>query len=138
MEAVNPEIAALQQMQDPASSGATLHNQAVIFELSQQIGIIGGDPLKALDAVSRHSDDSPRDGHCSENDCIYFNDRLQFAVSNDGITRPVVSCVATSGSSSVVPRTPAEPHPHQAATIIITATLPNPGYGVLWDPRFCF
>ena len=107
MAAVNPEIAALQQMQDPASTDADLHNQAVIMELSQQISIVGGDPVIALDAVPGDFGEPSGVGH-SCNDCIYANKGWQFAVSNDEITRHVVSCVATGESSSIAPRAPAE------------------------------
>lgn len=132
MEAVNPEIAALQQMQDPASTGAASHNQAIILELSRQISIVGGDPVEALDAVPEDSSDTPGVGRpCSGSDCIYFNDRSQFSVSNDEITRYVVGCVATSGSSSFAPRTPAEPDSRQAATIAITTTVSNSWYEVV-------
>ena len=136
MQAVNPEIAALQQMQDPASTGATLHNQAVILELSRQIGIVGGDPVEALDAVPDDPTDTP--GHpCNESGCIHSNNRSQFAVSNDEITQYVVGCVATSASSSITPQTPAEPHSHQTATIAITATVSNPRYEAVWLSQFC-
>jgi len=132
MEAVNPEIAALQQMQDPISTGATSHNHAVILELSRQISIVGGDPFKALDAVPDDASDAPGAGHqCNESDCIYPNKRSQFAISSDEITRYVVSCVATSGSSSIAPQTPAEPHCHQTATIAITTAVSNPWYEVV-------
>lgn len=99
MEAVNPEIAALQQMQDPASIGATLYNQAIILELSRQISTIGGDPLKALDAVLENSSDTVGVGHeCNEDPCIYSNNRSQFTVSRDGMFQYVVRCITTSGS----------------------------------------
>ena len=108
LEAVNPEVAALQQMQDPASTGATPHNQAVILELSLQIGIIGGDPLQALDAVPEDSSSTPAVGRsCSGNNCVYSKKGLQFAVSNDEITRYVMGCVAGGESSSITPQAPA-------------------------------
>lgn len=50
VEAVNPEIAALQQHQDPASDGAAETNKAVTLELATQIGSIGGEPAEALKA----------------------------------------------------------------------------------------
>ena len=99
MEAVNPEIAALQQMQDPASIGATLYNQAIILELSRQIGTVGGDPFKALDAVLENSSDTVGVGRpCNEDSCIYSNNRSQFTVSREGVVQYVMRCFTTSGS----------------------------------------
>jgi hypothetical protein len=46
--AANPEIAALSQHQDPASSGAAATNKAIVLELAKQIATVGGDPQTAL------------------------------------------------------------------------------------------
>ncbi len=46
--AVNTEIQAVQQHQDPASSGAAAHNKAVVLALAQQLASIGADPQEAL------------------------------------------------------------------------------------------
>ncbi|KAF9016883.1 hypothetical protein BDZ89DRAFT_961548 [Hymenopellis radicata] len=46
--AVNPEIAALQQHQDPASTGAAATNKAIVLELAKQIAAVGGDAQLAL------------------------------------------------------------------------------------------
>lgn len=48
IQAVNPEIAAITQHQDPASQAAAEKNKAVVLELAKQISAIGGDPLEAL------------------------------------------------------------------------------------------
>ncbi len=48
IKAVNPEIAALQQHQDPASDGAAALNKQIALVLAQQIASVGGDPLLAL------------------------------------------------------------------------------------------
>ncbi|KAF2835127.1 hypothetical protein M501DRAFT_942727 [Patellaria atrata CBS 101060] len=50
LEAVNPEIAALTQHQDPASDNAAEENKAITLELARQIASIGGDPQDALKA----------------------------------------------------------------------------------------
>ncbi|KAF2260768.1 hypothetical protein CC78DRAFT_536160 [Lojkania enalia] len=50
IQAVNPEIAALQQHQDPASDGAAELNKEITLELARQIASIGGNPLDALEA----------------------------------------------------------------------------------------
>ncbi|KAJ7119816.1 hypothetical protein C8R44DRAFT_788896 [Mycena epipterygia] len=46
--AVNPEIAAIQQHQDPASPNAAATNKAIVLELAKQIAAVGGDPQDAL------------------------------------------------------------------------------------------
>ncbi|KAF7975603.1 hypothetical protein HWV62_9177 [Athelia sp. TMB] len=46
--AVNPEIAAISQHQDPASTGAAAINKAIVLELAKQIAAVGGDPQLAL------------------------------------------------------------------------------------------
>jgi hypothetical protein len=49
-KAVNAEIAAITQIQDPASDGAKEGNRAIILSLAKQLQSIGSDPLQALDA----------------------------------------------------------------------------------------
>lgn len=46
--AVNPEIAAVQQHQDPASTGAAATNKAVVLALAKQLSSIGANPQDAL------------------------------------------------------------------------------------------
>ena len=46
--AVNPEIAAVSQHQDPASDGAADTNKAIVLQLAIQINTIGGDPNDAI------------------------------------------------------------------------------------------
>lgn len=46
--AINPEIGAISQHQDPASPDAATTNKAIVLSLAQQIASIGGDPLQAL------------------------------------------------------------------------------------------
>lgn len=48
--AVNPEIAAITQIQDPASAGAAEGNNAITLELAKQLKSVGADPLLALEA----------------------------------------------------------------------------------------
>ena len=48
IKAINPEIAAIQQHQDPASAGAAAGNKAIALELAKQIASIGGNPQDAL------------------------------------------------------------------------------------------
>ncbi|RFU31021.1 hypothetical protein B7463_g5303, partial [Scytalidium lignicola] len=46
--AVNPEIAAISQHQDPASANAAAINKAIVLELAKQLASIGANPLDAL------------------------------------------------------------------------------------------
>lgn len=48
--AVNPEIAALTQHQDPAADGAAAGNKAIVLELAKQLASIGADPQLALES----------------------------------------------------------------------------------------
>jgi hypothetical protein len=48
VKAVNPEIAAISQHQDPASPGAAAINNAIALTLAKQIATIGGNPQDAL------------------------------------------------------------------------------------------
>ncbi|OJD21670.1 hypothetical protein ACJ73_06990 [Blastomyces percursus] len=50
IEAVNPEIAAITQHQDPASAGAAEINKQIALDLAVQIASIGGDPLLAIES----------------------------------------------------------------------------------------
>ncbi|KAJ8106845.1 hypothetical protein OPT61_g9275 [Boeremia exigua] len=50
IQAVNPEIAALQQHQDPAGDGAQALNKQIAEELARQIASVGGDPTLANEA----------------------------------------------------------------------------------------
>ncbi|TEY39213.1 hypothetical protein BOTCAL_0467g00110 [Botryotinia calthae] len=46
--AVNPEIQAVQQHQDPASPNAAATNKAIVLSLAKQLAAIGADPQEAL------------------------------------------------------------------------------------------
>jgi len=46
--AVNPEIQAVQQHQDPASANAATVNKNIVLALAQQLAAIGADPQEAL------------------------------------------------------------------------------------------
>ena len=46
--AVNPEIQAVQQHQDPASPNAASINKAIVLALAKQLASIGADPQEAL------------------------------------------------------------------------------------------
>ena len=99
MTAVNPEIAALVQHQDPASEGAADHNRAVVLELARQISLIGGNPTRATDAGTFAPGVGGNRNSCNESNCIYEQNRLQKLVSNDEIASYVSQCVSTRESS---------------------------------------
>jgi hypothetical protein len=103
MRAVNPEIAALEQHQDPASSNAANHNRAVVLELARQIHLIGGNVTLATDAGTFApgvaGDITGKGNTCDDPDCIYKDGRLQKLVSNDEIMAYVSQCVATGALS---------------------------------------
>lgn len=79
IQAVNPEIAAISQHQDPASNGAAAINKAIVLELAKQIQAVGGDPQDALKsgtfAPGSLSDDTGKGNTCdTTNDpvgCIF-------------------------------------------------------------------
>ncbi len=48
--AVNPEIAALSQHQDPASNNAAAINKGIALTLAKQLASVGADPLLALES----------------------------------------------------------------------------------------
>jgi hypothetical protein len=101
MTAVNPEIAALLQHQDPASDGAADHNRAVVLELARQISLIGGNVTLATDAgtFAPGTEGDSKGNSCNQSDCIYEQNRLQRLVSNDEIASYVSQCVDTRESS---------------------------------------
>lgn len=109
--AVNPEIAAVQQHQDPASTGAAAHNKAAVLALAVQLASIGADPQEALlsgtFAPGSTSDNTGAGNTCDTADdepgCIFTQNLLvddataaeiDAAVSSAGVS------VSTSGSSS--------------------------------------
>jgi len=69
--AVNPEIAALTQHQDPASDGAADNNKAVALELAIQIASVGGDPQIAIKSGTFAPGD-PNDLTGKGNTCEYY------------------------------------------------------------------
>jgi hypothetical protein len=104
LRAANPEIAALEQHQDPASPDATPHNRAVVLELARQLSLIGGNATMAIEAGTfapgSNNDFAGKGNTCDTPDCIYENGLLQKLVSNDEISAYVSKCVATGESLS--------------------------------------
>ncbi|KAM7198424.1 hypothetical protein V8F20_006185 [Naviculisporaceae sp. PSN 640] len=94
--AVNPEIAALTQHQDPASPEAA-GNADIELELARQIAALGGDPLLALNSATfppgEIGDPTGAGNTCNELDdpvgCIFTLNLLTPAVSEDDILAAV-------------------------------------------------
>ena len=104
--AVNPEIAALQQHQDPASTGAAQINIDITINLAIQISCIGGDPTLALQAGTfapgQIGDPTAAGNTCDDaNDadgCIFTQNLLVEDVSVDEITAAIGSAVCGTGA----------------------------------------
>ncbi|KAL5512827.1 hypothetical protein ACEPAG_3093 [Sanghuangporus baumii] len=111
IQAVNPEIAAIQQHQDPASNGAAETNQAIALELAKQIAAVGGNPLDALQAGTfapgQIGDTTGAGNTCDDaNDpegCIFTQNLLVEDVSEDDINAAVadISASASDTASSI-------------------------------------
>ncbi|KAF2195689.1 hypothetical protein K469DRAFT_616473 [Zopfia rhizophila CBS 207.26] len=72
IQAVNPEIAAIQQHQDPAADGAAELNKEITLEIARQIASIGSNPLDALEASTfapgEIGDETAAGNTCNEED----------------------------------------------------------------------
>ncbi|KAL1743628.1 hypothetical protein HDZ31DRAFT_40533 [Schizophyllum fasciatum] len=108
VQATNPEIAALQQHQDPASDGAADTNKQVTLALAQQIASVGGDPQLALEsgtfAPGDTSDPTAAGNTCDdENDkegCIFSQNLLVEDATAEEIEAAVAGQGASSGGAS--------------------------------------
>ncbi|THH20544.1 hypothetical protein EW146_g821 [Bondarzewia mesenterica] len=106
IQAVNPEIAAIQQHQDPASTNAAATNKAIVLELATQIVSIGGDPQLALQsgtfAPGDINDTTGKGNTCDDaNDvegCIFTQNLLV----DDATADEINAAVAGVSSSSAV------------------------------------
>ena len=91
--AVNPEVAALAQHQDPAGSGAQAFNKNLVLELARQIASIGGIPTDALKsgtfAPGQIGDPTAKGNTCDDaNDpvgCIFTQNLLVEDATEDEI-----------------------------------------------------
>jgi hypothetical protein len=107
---VNPEIAAISQHQDPASSGAAATNKAIVLELAKQINAVGGNPQDALKsgtfAPGNLNDNTGRGNTCdTQNDplgCIFSQNLLVDDATAAEITAAVGGAAAGGASSAAV------------------------------------
>ncbi|EJF63176.1 hypothetical protein DICSQDRAFT_82592 [Dichomitus squalens LYAD-421 SS1] len=105
--AKNPEVAAIQQHQDPASTGAAATNKAIVLELAKQIAAVGGNPLDALKsgtfAPGKIGDPTAKGNTCDDandaNGCIFTQNLLVNDATEDEINQAVAG-ISGSGSSS--------------------------------------
>ncbi|EEQ92556.2 uncharacterized protein BDCG_07676 [Blastomyces dermatitidis ER-3] len=81
MEAVNPEVAAITQHQDPASAGAAEINKQIALDLTVQIASIGGDLLLAIES----STFAPGNTEGDEEGCIFTENLLVPDVTEEEI-----------------------------------------------------
>lgn len=105
-KAINLEIAAITQIQDPASDGAKEGNRQIILELAKQLKGVGADPLLALDAGTfapgDKNDSTGKGNSCDDLDdpegCIFSKNLLVKDVTPEEITAAVGG--AGAGESS--------------------------------------
>lgn len=110
IKAVNPEIAAIQQHQDPASPGAAATNKAIVLELAKQIKAVGGNPQDALKSGTfspgNLSDNTGKGNTCdTQNDpegCI-FSQNLLVEDATPAEIDAAVGGAATPAPASPVP-----------------------------------
>ncbi|KAG8893392.1 hypothetical protein FRB99_001969, partial [Tulasnella sp. 403] len=108
IKAVNPEIAAITQHQDPASDGAAATNKAIVLELAKQISAVGGDPLQALEsgtfAPGQIGDPTGAGNTCDDaNDpigCIFTQNLLVPDATEDEINAAVGGAGAAANATS--------------------------------------
>ncbi|KAJ7192786.1 hypothetical protein GGX14DRAFT_577784 [Mycena pura] len=164
LKAVNPEIAAIQQHQDPASTNAAAVNKAIVLELAKQIASVGGNPQDALKSGT-FAPGNPNDSTGKGNTCDDANDAVGCIVSQnllvpDATADEINSAVAgvpaaTTGAASSITDTSASESDASsseaaatdsavAATVTVTSgsignfgkcTIPQIEFGVGFDSR---
>jgi len=108
IKAVNPEIAAIQQHQDPASANAAATNKAIVLELAKQIAAVGGNPQDALKSGTfkpgNLNDSTGKGNTCdTENDtegCIFSQNLLVDDATAAEITAAVGGAAAPASNAA--------------------------------------
>ncbi len=111
--AVNPEIAALSQHQDPASADAASTNKGITLALAKQLAAIGADPLLALEsgtfAPGTIGDPTAAGNTCDTADdepgCIFTEKLLVLDASVDEINAAVAGITPTISGTGVISAT---------------------------------
>ncbi|KZT50812.1 hypothetical protein CALCODRAFT_488419 [Calocera cornea HHB12733] len=132
LTAVNPEIAAISQHQDPASPGAAATNKAIVLALAQQIASVGGDPLDALKsgtfAPGTIGDPTAKGNTCDDaNDavgCIFSLNLLVPDATDDEVQAAAAGVAAGSSTSTSSSTGSADPGAGDSGSD--TATCPPP------------
>ncbi|KAG8857325.1 hypothetical protein FRB96_005812 [Tulasnella sp. 330] len=114
IKAVNPEVAAITQHQDPASPGAAAGNKAVALELAKQIASFGGDPQQAIKsgtfAPGTIGDPTAKGNTCDDqNDpvgCIFTQNLLVPDVTAAEIDAAVSGVASTASATTAVTADP--------------------------------
>ncbi|TLS30604.1 hypothetical protein PpBr36_03466 [Pyricularia pennisetigena] len=108
VQAVNPEIAALTQIQDPASSEGQANNKQTILDLAVQIAAVGGDPTEALFAGTfqpgQIGDPTAAGNTCNDatdtDGCIFSQNLLVEEATVDEIEDAVAAAGAGNGNNN--------------------------------------
>lgn len=128
--AVNPEIAALSQHQDPASTGAAAINKQVALDLAVQIASVGGDPQIAIKSGTFQpgtiGDPTAAGFTCDDaNDpdgCIFTQDLLVADVTADEIDAAVADAGVSTSTSSTSAADPCDSAAAAASTAATATT----------------
>ncbi|TVY93620.1 hypothetical protein LAWI1_G000538 [Lachnellula willkommii] len=118
--AVNPEIQAVQQHQDPASTGAAATNKAIVLALAQQLSSVGANPQDALlsgtFAPGNLNDNTGAGNTCDTADdvegCIFTQNLLV----NDATAAEIDAAVAGGASAAVASNSTAAVASNSTAT----------------------
>ncbi|OAP60553.1 hypothetical protein AYL99_05555 [Fonsecaea erecta] len=108
IQAVNPEIAAISQHQDPASNNAGAVNKDIVLALAVQIANIGGNPLDALQsgtfAPGQIGDPTAKGNSCDDqNDpvgCIFTQNLLVEDATEDEVNAAVAASATASATAA--------------------------------------
>ncbi|KAK3939602.1 hypothetical protein QBC46DRAFT_143067 [Diplogelasinospora grovesii] len=111
--AANPEIQALIQHQDPASTNAAATNKAITLELAKQLALVGADPLLALDsgtfAPGKIGDTTGAGNSCDtaadEPGCIFSQNLLVLDASVEEVQSAVQGITPTITGTGVLSAT---------------------------------
>ncbi|PCH38024.1 hypothetical protein WOLCODRAFT_135997 [Wolfiporia cocos MD-104 SS10] len=136
--ATNPEIAALTQHQDPASTNASAINKAITLELAKQIASVGGDPTLALIsgtfAPGQIGDPTAKGNTCDVEDdepgCIFSQNLLvedattaEISAAVAGISATATSAAAASATSAAASAASAADDETATCASIVTVTV---------------
>ncbi|KAF8176984.1 hypothetical protein BJ912DRAFT_691910 [Pholiota molesta] len=108
IQATNPEIAVIQQHQDPASTNAAAVNKAITLELAKQIAVVGGNPQDALKAGTfapgNLNDPTAKGNTCDTTDdpvgCIFTQNLLVEDATADEINAAAAGVASNTTSNS--------------------------------------